>query len=345
MLSTRYRIGLWGGLLLLMLFAPHDAQAQELSRSISVVPAKTLLTLNPGQEWTGELQIAVSVPTEVTVRPEAVDFRSQSEEGGVPYFFRPEVDQYVGILSRWVDLPATPLVLEPNVYTTIPVTIRIPRNAPAGGYYGAVLFRVDNSANPDRQLGSSIDSAIAALYVVDVSGDRTETGAIVDFYFKDDLNEGLPAEGLLRFENLGNTHIVPTGVIEIFNEFGFVVERIPLNEANGLVLPRDVRRFDFAWGESRDLISTPWFDLPLGKPLGIGYYRAQLTLWYGSTGQVVHATDRFVILPWRALILFGIVGYGLIRLLGYLWYRYKLEVILGRRLSFGDDKKRDTPRK
>jgi hypothetical protein len=311
--------------------------AQELSRSISVVPAKTVLTLNPGQVWTGTLQVAVSVPTAVTVRPQAVDFRSESEEGGVPYFFTPAADQYVGILSRWVDIPDEPLKLEPNVYASIPVTIRIPRNAPAGGYYGAVLFRVDNAANPERQLGSAIDAAIAALYIVDVSGDRTETGEIVDFYFHDDLNEGLPAEGVLRFENLGNTHLAPTGVVEIFNEFGWLVDRIPLNAESGLVLPRDVRRFDFDWGATRHLISTPWFDIPLGAPLRVGYYRAQLTLWYGSTGQVTQATDRVIVLPWRALIVFAAAGYGLIRLLGYLRYRYKLEVILGRRLQFGED--------
>jgi hypothetical protein len=279
--------------------------AEEVKRTMTVVPSKNILSLSPGETWQGEVKIASEFTEPTNIYVVAQDFKSNNQEGGTPQFYIASEDMSGGILSRWIKLSKSELLLTPGVYDTVKVTIKVPVNAPPGGHYGAVLFSTSPIDSRINNSGSLITSTVAALFIVTVEGDIKEDGKIAEFYAKSDVFEATPAEFVLRVQNLGNTHTAPSGVMEIYNEFGTQIDNIEITN-DGYILPQDIRRFQIKWGQSWDIFGNSWYKIGLGDPLAFGFYKAKLTLWYGDQQKVLQATETFFVFPWRLfLVLFA----------------------------------------
>jgi hypothetical protein len=95
------------------------------------------------------------------------------------------------------------------------------------------------------------------------------------------------ADFVLRFENLGNTHLKPEGDVTIYNMWGKKRGELAVNTEKGFgnVLPKTIRRFEFAW-EGEESV----FD--------IGRYSAVVTLAYGDDSRRnISATTYFWVVP------------------------------------------------
>jgi len=106
---------------------------------------------------------------------------------------------------------------------------------------------------------------------------------------------GVPAQVnfITRIENLGNVHIKPYGLIEVYNMFGEKKYNAAFNDRGANILPRSVRKFDDRWSSGFEF----------------GKYKASLVLTYGLTpaegGQgkkTLESITYFWIVPWKILI-------------------------------------------
>ena len=314
----------------LCLWLPQVACAQENRRGVDVEPSKTELHLEPGQIWSGVIKIAFDVSSPIQVSAKAMDFTATGDEAGAPKFYLPKSDD-PGSLSRWMELSQNSQVAQPNVFISVPVTIRVPANAAPGGHYGAVMF-----ANAPRDAasglqGSQINLQVASIFLVTVSGQLNEKMAVAEFYGQQDIYETAPWQFTLRLNNTGNTHLAPDGVLEIFNEFGTLVQSVPIS-GEGYVLPKSVRKFVLGLGSRTNLVNVAGFKIPMSQPLAFGMYHAKLTMWYGARQTALVAEDTVWVFPWRLLSALTVIFFVVFLGLRFLVHRYRLEVIVRRML-------------
>jgi hypothetical protein len=192
---------------------------------------------------------------------------------------------------NWVT-PIPTFLLHSQEKRSINVSITIPRNAEPGGHYGVVQF-LGKAPSVDGT-GVGLSASAGTLLLIKVDGDVKEVASIATFRAEQGgkqgtLFESSPVNFAVRVQNSGNIHLKPVGNIEIHNIFGGLVTTLPVNQKKGNVLPTSVRRFETELKE---------------KGL-FGKYTADLTLGYGTTGQVLTSQATFWIIPYR-LILVGL---------------------------------------
>lgn len=262
--------------------------------------------LNPGDSAVGVIGVTNEGSTTEVFYPVKMNFSADQLEGGTPQFYSPDEDRMGQGLAQWITVSAEPIVLEPGERTDVTFVINVPEeNVQPGGHYGAIMI---SSSPPDEEGGMvGVASQLATLIMVRVSGDVREVGSISEFSFKEPKvwYNHLPIDFILRFENAGNTHLRPTGNLIVTNWLGNKTTSIKVNEDFKSVLPMSVRKYEFGWhkGPLNDEMSglnREWHNFGLGK------YKAQLILNYGSTNQIIVDEREFYVWPWRLMILAGI---------------------------------------
>jgi hypothetical protein len=122
---------------------------------------------------------------------------------------------------------------------------------------------------------------------------------IREFTFTNRIYQGGEGNFRVRFDNLGNVHLAPTGDIKIFDMFGKQQGEIPVNIASdfGNVLPKGERTWDnLKWSSDNFFL--------------INRYRAELSLSYGEQAkQTEFDTFFFWGFNWHYL---SIIGGGLL---------------------------------
>jgi hypothetical protein len=167
-------------------------------------------------------------------------------------------------------------------------TVNVPLNAESGGHYGVLRF---SSTPPEEDGGKvSVGASTGMLFLIRVSGEITESAKVASFTTASTVDdkqssffEKAPLKFVTRIKNDGNVHLKPTGQIDVYDMFGGVVTTIKVNEVKANVLPDSIRRFDTT-------LDNGWM---------FGYYTANVTLGYGTQGQVVTGTTSFWVIPYK----------------------------------------------
>lgn len=239
-------------------------------------------------------------------------------ETGAPAFV--SVEQSTD-LATWLKLDQTTITLAPDERKDILFAIDVPEDAEPGGHFAGILWS-SGDAPETGGTGVGIVVKTGTLVLVRVAGEISETGRIAGFTADKSSYNYLPVDFAVRFENKGNVHLKPTGVIEIRNLLGSKVVSIPVNEDLANVLPDSIRKFDTAWQKN---------EIPAGasewqkerENFAWGKYTATLILDYGVDEQTATASLVFWVFPWRVtllylaiaviiilLVIFGIKGYN-----------------------------------
>ncbi|HEU4677550.1 MAG TPA: hypothetical protein VFS75_02420 [Candidatus Paceibacterota bacterium] len=271
--------------LLATLFAPVVALAQT-SQMMSVTPPLFQLSAKPGDVWQSSIKVVNGNAYPLTVYAEVVDFRAVGEEGQGT--FVPLTDDADGsTLASWIDIPEGPHVIEPEKTKDIPFVVDIPKDAPPGGHYAAILTTTKPPAKAAGESAVFTSQAVTSLFFVRIEGDVREAGDIREFSVENAVVPKPEATFSVRFENKGNVHLQPRGDIVITNMWGTERGVIPINNDTqfGNVLPESIRNFTFTW--QRDLSFTD-----------VGRYRALVTLAYGENGvKSVSSITYFWVIP------------------------------------------------
>lgn len=304
-------------------FLSGTALAQQQSNStgtgIKISPVRTELTVEPGTSKSVDVTVQNMSSSTTDFNVVINDFVGGREELGQPSLLLDEKSYAPShSLKRYIaDVPR--VSIEGGQSKTIKITINIPKDAPGGGYYGAVRF-----APADKASGKNVtlSASVASLLLVKVPGDIKENVNIESFDVRRGKNATAPGSlfattkdiyATVRFKNSGNIHEQPFGKVTL-KKGSTVVQTVEINntEPRGNVLPDTIRRFD----------------LKLDKLTSWGKYSVEGNFGYGTNGQLLSANASFVVvplLPLAALLALVLLGLG--------WWAVRRRRLAARRAS------------
>lgn len=273
--------------------------ANETGQALEIAPPVVNLTADPGEVKNVNINLRDISSSSLVVTGEVNDFTASGEDG-TPKVLLEEGEPNPYSIKSWID-PLQQLTLEPRQVKSLPVTIRVPKDAAPGGYYGVIRF----TANAPGVTGNgvSLSASLGALIFIRVNGNAKESVSFEEFYTtsKDGARTGLfesqPVTFAARIKNDGNVHEQPTGQIAVKDLFGNAVTNVNMNLELRNILPGSIRKFEASMDKTN-----------IGDRFLFGYYTAKITLTYGSDNQTTTADLSFWVIPWRlVLTVLGVV--------------------------------------
>jgi hypothetical protein len=258
-----------------------------------ISPVRTDLTINPGETKTTDVYIQNVSSAVEDLQVVINDFQASTNESGTPALLLNGKQAPQHSLKQYV-LPSSDFTLQPNEQKDVKITIAIPEDAVAGGYYGAVRFA---PANVDASKNVTLSASVASLILVKVPGNIKEQVGIASFDARVDdhsrsvFTSSKNISAVVRFQNTGDVQEEPFGKI-ILKKGGKELATYEINNTDprGNVLPGSIRKFS----------------VKLTKVSSIGKYTLQGNFGYGSNGQLLSASTTFYVIPLWAIIV-GIV--------------------------------------
>lgn len=267
--------------------------ANETGQALEIAPPVVNLTADPGEVKNVNINLRDISSSTLVVTGAVNDFTASGEDG-TPKVLLDEGESSPYSIKPWID-PLQQLTLEPRQVKSLPVTIRVPKDAAPGGYYGVIRF----TANAPGVTGNgvSLSASLGALIFIRVNGDAKESVSFEEFYTtsKDGARTGLfesqPVTFAARIKNDGNVHEQPTGQIAVKDLFGNTVTNVNMNLERRNILPGSIRKFEASMDKTN-----------IGDRFLFGYYTAKITLTYGSDNQTTTADLSFWVIPWRLVL-------------------------------------------
>lgn len=274
------------------------AQQTSAGSGMRVSPVRSDLTIAAGDAASVDITVKNVTSAEVTYEAIINDFIAGDNEYGQPALIL-DVDKYAPShsLKRYI-APVPNLTIPAGESKTVKVTVSIPQDAAAGGYYGAIRFLPAGSNQKKNNI--SLAASVGSLILVKVPGDIKESMTLESF----DVRSGEKASSgsavftsnknlyaVARFRNNGNIHEQPFGKV-VLTQGDKVLQTTEINNTTpkGNVLPDSVRRFS----------------VKLDK-VGIwGKYTVKGNFGYGSTGQLVSGSTTFYVIPLAYIL--GVIG-------------------------------------
>ena len=140
--------------------------------------------------------------------------------------------------SRWLQLAPTTLVLGGQP-VSLRLTAVLPQEALAGSYWSMLLLRGMPVADPGRA-GVSIQVQLGVPVYLTIEGTGRASVQLVRFDVESPSPER-PSRAVVQLRNAGNVHTRVTGQVEVRDEQGELVGRLPIPQ--GVILPGTTRRF------------------------------------------------------------------------------------------------------
>lgn len=251
----------------------------------------------PGQVLEESIKIANLSDSPVTYYFYLADFRAVGEMGEAE-LVAPGTEKEYSLVS-WIKITGEGIELGPKEEKEISFQIKIPQDASAGGYYGAIITGTVppqvRGRGEERGAIIGITQQTACLVLLQIAGPVEEKATVREFFAEKDFYFQTPfnVKFISRISNLGSVHIKPVGLIEIKNLFGKTVATLDVNQDGANVLPKTIRRFENTWqGES-----------------GFGKYTASLALTFGTPPdrggqgiQTLYSQTEFWILPLKIVV-------------------------------------------
>ncbi len=274
--------------LLILLLLPAAASAKTDTLALSVTPPLMNINLSKKQEVATSIRVINNNSRPITVYIEVADFRDQGD-GQIEFLDDEAIKDDPGAknmyLSRWITLTKSELVLEPFRGEEVPFVISVPEEANPGGHYAALLIGTKPPDEPIEGSSIKISSKISSLILARVAGEINEKGMIREFSPHERLSGGKENAFSVRFENLGNIHLRPQGVIKVYDMFGKAkggTIEFNANKDFGNVLPGGDREWrDLAWRDDDFFL--------------FNRYKAELSL---SFGEETRQTDTMYVYFW-----------------------------------------------
>lgn len=303
------------GMMLSFIIVPVMAQTtqEQPGNGFRISPVRTEYVIDKGKTET--LTMTVENPANVPTKADLIanDFVASDKEDGEPRLILNENEKapknsfkdLVGDLGQ--------IELGPNEKKDVPIRIRIPENANAGGYYGAVRVVPISGGLTDGNVG--LTASVGTIVLIRVPGPLVEKVNLVEFSATQNgkaksFFTGGDVASMVRLKNEGDIHVKPFGKLQVKNMFGKVVHEYELNldERTGErdnVLPGSIRRFENEFPDKK------W----------LGRYTIVANLGYGEGGgELISAQTTFWYLPVWALIVLLILVLALAAA-GYLAYK------------------------
>lgn len=258
-------------LVLGLLLFPAVAASAPLAQSLSVSPPLQEFSADPGGTAAGAATVTNQGAGRMRMIVAVFDFSVGDEEGRVDISEEPNATYG---LAGWMRIEGPEAFeLDPGASRTVRFRIEVPRDAPPGGRYGAVVF--SQAVDPDPR-AVQLAPAVGALVAMRIRGTVVERLGVAGAVAAPGASSGEPVTLAFRLRNQGNVHVRARGTVRITNGLGIRVAELALPESN--VFPEAVRRVEVQWPG----------DVPFYlRPLLAGPHTAVATIGYGTRGAVV----------------------------------------------------------
>lgn len=287
-----------------------DAQDQPTS-AIKVSPAIIELIAAPGEvsEVTVTVTNIADVPIPIKASPQAFSEIPQNLS---------DAQRDIFDASRWIELIEADFILDPGESQNVRVAVTVPTDAEPGGHYATVYMRslIPSEVVPESRLYLTARVGILAFLIV--KGDIREN-ADFPVLRTANVHSHLPVTFETTFRNMGNVHLLPSGVVKIYNWRNQEIEQVQMKPQ--IVLPGQEFRFLTEWSPSALL----------------GQYTAQVEMRYGSD-QTVVLSNRVPlwVSPFMLVIMIVVFGGGFLIIL----VMYRRRIMLALRILFSGEKDR-----
>lgn len=241
--------------------------------NLSISPLKHELTIEAGKEKSEIIKVTNNSDTPITLYTSKEDFIA-GDDTGTPTFVKPQNQTSdVYSLSNWISIENANITLAKGETREVRFSVKVPEKWEPGGHYGAIFF------SPGAPSGAQVAvvQRLGVLILINVPGNIQIAGSMESFQIGKKLENkfasatafnAFPIIFETKFKNDGNTHLKPTGRIELIDENGdtlknvgkevitspagaFIGEKmvdyIPVNDGLGNVLPKSERRFESTW--------------------------------------------------------------------------------------------------
>ena len=318
----------WGMLLALLVgastvlmssysYAATVPPTQSVANTLRVTPVRRDITAQPGTSITIDATISNLSKGTVNVHSIENDFVAGDETGTPALILDENMYAPTHSLKRFM-VPLKDMTIEAGGSRTIKVTVNVPKNAQAGGYFGAVRFA---PADPATGQQVNLSASVASLILLTVPGSVDETLSLTNFDIQQKGKNGASfadshdISAYLRFTNKGNVQLAPFGKIAVTQGKTIVYETsFNTTEPHDVILPDSARKWT----------------VPLNKIGSFGYYTVKATFTYGSKNQTIDVEKSFWVIP-STLIVAVIAGVGgLIAIIGLIWLglsKYKRHIL------------------
>lgn len=276
---------------------PTVLPTQGQGNGLRISPVNVPLTIEKGGTRRVTITLENITASNLQVGGFKNDFVAASDESGEPRIILDD-DKNAPVNSfKQLVGPLPTLSLKPGERKDVSVTLTVPKDAAAGGYYGAIRFAPVNGKN-DKNV--SLQASVGTIYLIRVPGEIKEQLKVEEFTAKHNATTGGlfssgPIDIVVRFRNFGNVHVQPFGKISVKGFKGEVLYETEINntQPRGSVLPDSIRKFVIPVKTDKK-----WF----------GRYVAEGSFGYGSNGELIQARKVFYVIPFKLIagVIFGL---------------------------------------
>jgi hypothetical protein len=279
-------------------------QDSRVGQGLQVSPVRYDWDMKDGDERTGVINLKNYDDVGYNVEISAEDFYVTDDTSEAKFFVPNEGHPLKAYdVINWIDKPDS-VSLAPGESKDVIFKVKVPGDAPTGGYYGAIFFKTGPQKNGDEQSQASsigINQRVGVLLVMAVKGSQpiTRNGKLQNFYPLSKIFWDKPATLEAEVANTGNLHFMASGQMEIY-KFGRKINTFPLDAR--ILYPGKYRKYESQWDFS------PW---------AYGFYRAKVDLISDDGAIHIIGQTSFWVIPWKTTL-------GIIILLMIIWLIYRI---------------------
>lgn len=285
--------------------------------SLTTTPVSTVLRTSPGHTTSTTIGVMNNTLEPYNVSIQLATFKPYGASGKAQIIKPKPNSAYVS----WVHFSQTKFIAEPDVWQKVTMTVNPPSTAGLDYYY-AVLLKPSPLSNTAKDVGLTGYNAVLVLLDVASPNARAQL-SVSSFSANHGLYEYLPATFNITVRNTGNIFLAPQGDIFISrtSNFSHTLDVIPINTAQGNVIPGSARMLSEQWTDGFPVFTPNTIDgqsvLGLdGSPvshltwnftqanrLRFGKYYAKMAFVYnnGTSDIPTQAVISFWVIPWKVL--------------------------------------------
>lgn len=285
----------------------HAAPVSNTANTLKISPVRRDIEIKPGESKTVQATVTNLTNSSITVRPIENDFVSGDESGNPALILDANKYAPTHSLKRFM-APITDVTIPAKQAAVVNVVISVPKNAQAGGYFGAVRFA---PATPDSGGQVNLSASVASLLLLTVPGDTVEKLNLTNFDVQQNGTSGEmfgnpnDLQVSARFENKGSIQEGPFGKVSVKQNDGKVVYETDFNnkDPRDMVLPDGARRWN----------------IPLKNIGSFGHYTVNAVFTYGKSNQTIDVSKSFWVIPQMVIIAVIVGVFVLIGLIVGIW--------------------------
>ena len=192
---------------------------------MTISPPKQKIVLIPGETFEGTIQVSNAANAEKNLEYSATigSFGLDKDENGNTDYNSTDVDTVTSYnqIMKWIELGKDHGSVAPNTTDTIPFTITVPEDAPAGGQYATIIVQNDTKGDGEAEGNVTIQNVVrfAASIMAEVAGETRNEGEIIEntipaFLFNNKLST------TATVKNSGNIHTDASYILQVWPLIG-----------------------------------------------------------------------------------------------------------------------------